>query len=356
MEGKVIMPLVSFVVPVYKAEKDLCRCLDSILNQTVSDWELILVDDGSPDASGKICDQYALKDDRIRVMHQENKGVSVARNNGIDVANGKWISFVDADDWIAPFTIELLIRYQERGDLLEFPAAYSTPRRLDSEIEVVPLCGEALTDRQLHLIRGVVGESISRNVRMFWGAPWGKFFLGALLKENHLQFPAGLKRAEDIVFNLYTYEKAKNVVTVLQPFYCYQMSSTSVTLEYNPEEKDLVVKRKEQQEQYVNLMHSNDLRFRKALQMFSISAVSSCLIRDFCHPDNKKPYHIRKSEFATYLNQVVPAQCFRDIEWRKLNIRDQILGRLAQMRWFLMIDILVKLYIILRRGNLLKNI
>lgn len=96
------MPKVSIIVPVYKAEKYLNRCIDSILAQTFTDWELLLIDDGSTDRSGDICDEYAKKDTRIRVFHKENGGVSSARNLGLDSAQGEWVTFIDADDYILP--------------------------------------------------------------------------------------------------------------------------------------------------------------------------------------------------------------------------------------------------------------
>lgn len=92
------MPVLSIIIPVFRAERFLNRCIDSILEQTFSDYELILVDDGSPDHCGQICDEYASKDGRIIVIHQENKGVSAARNVGLTIAKGKYITFVDADD------------------------------------------------------------------------------------------------------------------------------------------------------------------------------------------------------------------------------------------------------------------
>ena len=94
------IPLFSVIVPVYKVENVLPRCIESILNQTVTDFELILIDDGSPDRSGEICDAYAAKDSRIRVIHQKNGGVSKARNAGLDIAQGEYIVFVDSDDWV----------------------------------------------------------------------------------------------------------------------------------------------------------------------------------------------------------------------------------------------------------------
>lgn len=102
--------VISIVVPVYKVEAYLNRCVDSILAQRFTDFELILVDDGSPDNSGKICDEYAEKDSRIKVIHQKNGGLSAARNAGIDIAEGEWISFVDSDDWLHPDYLRVLYR------------------------------------------------------------------------------------------------------------------------------------------------------------------------------------------------------------------------------------------------------
>ena len=105
--------LISVVVPVYKVEKYLNRCVDSILNQTFTDFELILVDDGSPDNCGKICDDYAKRDNRVNVIHKQNGGLSEARNYGIEWAlknsNSEWITFIDSDDWVHPLFLELLL-------------------------------------------------------------------------------------------------------------------------------------------------------------------------------------------------------------------------------------------------------
>ncbi len=96
------MPRISVIVPVYKAEAYLSQCVESILGQTFSDLELLLIDDGSPDASGAMCDRFAEMDSRVRVIHKENGGVSTARNAGLDAATGEYIAFVDSDDWIEP--------------------------------------------------------------------------------------------------------------------------------------------------------------------------------------------------------------------------------------------------------------
>lgn len=101
--------MVSIIVPVYKVEKFLPKCIESVLNQTYTDFELILVDDGSPDKSPEICDKYAELDKRVVVIHQKNAGVSAARNAGLENAKGEYIGFVDPDDWIAPKMYEQMI-------------------------------------------------------------------------------------------------------------------------------------------------------------------------------------------------------------------------------------------------------
>lgn len=104
---------ISIIIPVYQVEKYICRCIDSVLSQTYSNLEIILIDDGSKDMSGKLCDEYAIKDSRVKVIHQENSGVSVARNKGIDVCTGDYVTFVDSDDYLETFMYEKMIKKAE---------------------------------------------------------------------------------------------------------------------------------------------------------------------------------------------------------------------------------------------------
>lgn len=109
-------PLLSVIVPVYKVEKYVERCLNSIIAQTFTNWECIIVDDGSPDNCGKICDEYAQRDSRIKVIHQQNGGLSIARNEGIKLAKGKYLTFIDSDDAIEPDTFLHYMNYINKYD------------------------------------------------------------------------------------------------------------------------------------------------------------------------------------------------------------------------------------------------
>ena len=107
---------VSIIVPIYNVERYLEPCIESILSQTYENFELILVDDGSPDQCGIICDKYATQDSRIKVIHKENQGLGMARNTGLDYATGEFVCFVDSDDWLEPYAIEYWIRAQRNYD------------------------------------------------------------------------------------------------------------------------------------------------------------------------------------------------------------------------------------------------
>ncbi|MBP3701978.1 MAG: glycosyltransferase family 2 protein, partial [Lachnospiraceae bacterium] len=115
-ENRDRQPKVSIVVPIYNAEKALKRCVDSILGQEYTDYEVLLMNDGSKDSSGEICDQYAARDSRIRVVHKTNSGVSATRNMALDLARGTYVQFMDADDWITPEATKLLVRTMEEND------------------------------------------------------------------------------------------------------------------------------------------------------------------------------------------------------------------------------------------------
>lgn len=179
----------SIIVPVYKVDTVLPRCIESILNQTVTDFELILVDDGSPDRSGAICDEYAVRDSRIRVIHQKNGGVSRARNAGLDIAQGQYIVFVDSDDWIdadylSGFTstsADLVIGgYQIEGYGIHLPIVRQYKNRLFGE-----LTHSEIID---HFEQGYLNYACT------------KAFASSIIHNSHLRFDDTLNFAEDTLF------------------------------------------------------------------------------------------------------------------------------------------------------------
>ena len=173
--------LVSIIVPIFKVEPYLRNCLESIINQTYRNIEIILVDDGSPDGCGKICDEYSDKDDRIIVIHQNNKGLSSARNKGLDVASGEYILFVDSDDWIELNTCEVVLTIALNlhvdivcfGNVESFQTGKSIIRTIDNSmiIEKKDILKQLLWGGDIH------------------NAVWNKLFRRSLFKE--VRFPEG---------------------------------------------------------------------------------------------------------------------------------------------------------------------
>lgn len=193
------MPKVSIIVPVYKAEKYIHRCIDSILAQTFTDWELLLVDDGGPDRSGEICDEYAKKDKRIRVFHKENGGVSSARNLGIDKAEGEWIAFVDSDDML------------EKSYLLDFPIEeckadlYIQGYKKIKNGKVIEVKNLLCKENSFECI---VASAEDNNII---NSPCFKLFRTSIIKDNNIRFDTQLSIGEDHLFSLQYLFCIKNI-------------------------------------------------------------------------------------------------------------------------------------------------
>lgn len=179
--------LVSVIVPVYKAEKWLHRCVDSILAQTMEDFELLLIDDGSPDRSGEICDEYAAKDSRVRVFHKENGGVSSARNLGLDNAQGEWISFIDSDDWVE---VDYLAGLTKNLD-----ADFITGGMRETIGNIYQSDDELFCKKE---IRQFLKE---HNSDIFVRAACGKLIKRQIIDNNNLRFDKKIRFGEDAFFN-----------------------------------------------------------------------------------------------------------------------------------------------------------
>lgn len=200
---------ISIIVPVYKAERFLPRCIESVIHQTFQDWELILVDDGSPDRCGEICDAYAEKDQRIYVIHQKNSGVSAARNAGLDVAHGNYIYFIDSDDYIADHALEILYNKleQECADLV-----FSGHNRVRRNGEI---CNDTKEWEQGDDIREWQSAIIENQIPNF---VWGKLYRRSLWE--NIRFPAGVIM-EDLFIMPHVFMAAKKIHFIREPLYFY---------------------------------------------------------------------------------------------------------------------------------------
>ena len=227
------MARISVIVPVYKVEIYLHRCVESIFHQTFQDFELILVDDGSPDNCGALCDAYARPDSRVHVIHQENGGLSAARNAGIDwvLANSEteYLAFVDSDDWVAPEYLELLYRaVTECGCLI---SACGLCRTTGEELPPV----KQGTIRKLTAADYYCSETIHGGVT---AVAWNKLYHRALFKS--LRYPVGKLHEDEFTTYQLVYQ-AGQVGVVLEPLYAYYQNPQGIMLSsWNPRRMHLL--------------------------------------------------------------------------------------------------------------------
>lgn len=203
------MPELSVIVPVYNAEKYLHKCVDSILNQTYRDFELLLVDDGSPDQCGTICDAYATQDPRVKVIHKPNGGVSEARNVGLDQAKGNYISFIDPDDWVEPDLFQSTIDFckTKQTDIVCFEVCIVRKNKKKFHYRFAADCVFEAKDALVKILTDVIDNS-----------PCNKIYRKAVW--NNVCFPVW-RRFEDVATIYKTFYNADRVGYIKKYFYYY---------------------------------------------------------------------------------------------------------------------------------------
>ncbi|KIL49368.1 glycosyltransferase family 2 protein [Jeotgalibacillus soli] len=212
------LPEISIIVPVYKSEQFLSKCINSIINQTFKPIEIILINDGSPDKSGEICDEYAKKDNRIKVIHQKNEGVSVARNVGIMTSKSKYIMFSDADDYAEPNWCEKMYNNAIKHKDSLVLSGYSVHR-------------EKLGRENKTTIKSYIYGNCERirkkdfyslYEKYLLNTPCNKIYLSRIIKENNINFDRKLSLGEDLLFNLDYLKKVNNEILIInEPLYNY---------------------------------------------------------------------------------------------------------------------------------------
>lgn len=230
-------PLVSVVIPVYKVELYLARCVDSVLSQTIQDLQIILVDDGSPDNCPQICDDYAAQNPRIQVIHKENGGLASARNAGMAVAAGTWLFFLDSDDWLEPNGLEslLTIGQEYQVDFVRYRAIRSGWPGMEAHapcmVEPVRELRHGYYSRQ-QIVEEVYPRLIT-TPQMSMGAvvgAWGSLYRLDFLNRNDLRFYEEVKFSEDLVFSARVVRAASSFYFVDTPgvyHYFYNPNSIS---------------------------------------------------------------------------------------------------------------------------------
>lgn len=275
------MDKISIIVPVYNVEEYLPTCIESILNQSYKNFELILVDDGSPDKSGDICDNYAKRDNRIKVIHQINSGVSKARNTGIDNATGEWILFVDSDDELTDNSLECYISSIAESN--EVDAIISGMKKVfaidEKDAEFFSLEDKTFIKKDFEDMMNYI-ES-----KYLFGFVWSRLFKNDIIKRNNIRFNERLASFEDRLFFLDYLAHCDIVKTISDVTYIYRrFGNESLCSKYIPVEKRI---------ETVQCLHKSSLgisdssKFRETLEKNYVDMLFQGIISLY-EPKNNK--------------------------------------------------------------------
>jgi glycosyltransferase involved in cell wall biosynthesis len=209
-------PILSVIVPVYNSEPYLKNCLDSILAQTFKEIEIIIINDGSTDRSRVICEDYSTKDNRIRILHKENKGVSAARNDGINLATGEFIAFADSDDILMPDMYQLLLHEIMQKNSDSVCCGYS--HKNTDYFPLTDFCYNSIAEAVYYLERDEL-----------FGLIWNKIYISKIVNDRSIRFPVDCMFGEDMFFNLHYFSTISSICFVSKPLYIYRENPASIS-------------------------------------------------------------------------------------------------------------------------------
>lgn len=232
-------PKVSIILPIYNVEKYLDRCMDSLLNQTLEDIEIIMVDDGSPDNCPQMCDEYAKKDNRVKVVHKKNAGLGFARNSGLEVAKGEYIAFVDSDDYVGLNMYKTLYDRAETEKCDAVFCGFRTEVKQNKWVYSDEVDADKLwrgKDVQLFMLDMIASGAGVKAERLYQMSVWHSIYKRSIIEDNHLRFVSEREVAsEDIPFQVDYLSKANTVAYIKEMFYSYCLNGTSLTATLKPE-------------------------------------------------------------------------------------------------------------------------
>lgn len=233
------MVKVSIILPIYNVEKYLDRCMNSLLNQTLRDIEIIMVDDGSPDNCPRMCDDYAKNDNRVKVIHKQNAGLGFARNSGLEIATGEYVAFVDSDDYVGVNLYKTLYEKAEKCKCDAVFCGFRTEVKPNKWIYSDEVKADAVwngSEVRCFMLDMIASAAGVKAERLFQMSVWHSIYKRSIIEENHLSFVSEREVAsEDIPFQIDYLSKANTVAYIKETFYSYCLNGTSLTATLKPE-------------------------------------------------------------------------------------------------------------------------
>ncbi len=291
------MAKLSVIVPIYNVEKYLRKCLDSVINQTFKDMEIILVDDGSPDRCGEICDEYAARDNRIRVIHKENGGLPSARNDAIEIATGEWIAFVDSDDWLEPDIYEKAV---EAGDKYNVDILFFNYFKNIEEKEFgISIFEKDFFSDDRNYINSLQARALCKFLNPIkengYEFPWNRILRQKFIMNNNLYFTK-VGAYEDLIYAINCFQYAERIAFIDVKGYHYRLNNTSISAGYNPNR--IVVDNAVFEELFrLAQVYHADESYYTALYSFIVCNVAVNITRYFFNRNNKNSL-VHKMRYA----------------------------------------------------------
>lgn len=332
---------ISLIVPVYKVpEKFLRKCIDSLIAQTYKNIEIILVDDGSPDNCGKICDEYQKKDGRIVVVHQSNKGLSGARNTGFNHANGKWITFVDGDDWIEKNTCETYIKYAKS----DFDIIISSVIKDYGKKIYYYNYDDKYVDNKVYEneeVKYLQSEVLDFNGNIAFA--YGKLIRRDFLKKYEIKHDELLKQgAEGIEFNVRLFEKANKVLFIKKYLYHYMYNDQSISTTHDIENHKYVLKCFEKIKDFILNSKNKDELLEKFYNRM-LYVIITTAISGYFNPSNNEKFSEKKYGYKKYLENPLVKESLKNGKENGLGFKRKIVLRMIKFKFYSGIDIFAKI-------------
>lgn len=333
-------PMVSIIVPVYKVPNDyLINCIESILAQTLDNIEIILVDDGSPDNCGAVCDSFSEKDKRIRVLHKKNGGLSSARNAGFLAATGEWVMFVDGDDWIESEMCEVMYKMGTEknvqlvmcGIMKDYGLSAVEYKFYLEENKVYAGDECKWLQQQLLVYNGNIAVA------------YAKLIKNSLLTENNILHDEVLKQgAEGLEFNLRVFERVESAVFINKPFYHYIYNENSISASHNEANHDFVVNCFEEIKGFIEISTNKDMLLpwfdNRLLYVLITTAISG-----YFNPTNTESYADKKRKYAMYLQKPIIQEALKTDNLEGLSKQRKIILFIIKNHMYWLLNLIGKL-------------
>ena len=318
-------PKLSVIVPVYNVEKYIHQCIESIINQQFRDFELIIVDDGSPDSCPQICDDYASQYGFIRVIHQPNGGVSRARNSGIEVAQGKWLYFVDSDDWITSSGLSDLVAVGEQtnADVVftdcveQYDSGKSKRLKLFSN-SFSSDDPDFISQIQCSILCHKFNPYFSAGADNAYPAPWSKLIRTQLVKDNGIRYDPYVQGIyDDGLFTINILEHARHVSYQGTVSYNYRIVNSSLVHTFRADKVTRFEKNCERMNEFIKNNNKNE-HFKQAEYCRRIAYLSSMMTSFFFNPENKMDSKTRVESLRTTIARSIWADAIRNAQYDNL--------------------------------------